>query len=162
MATTAKDLVMAARANLDLVTPEQASDEGASGGALIVDIRQNEEWQHGHIDGAVRAPRGLLEFLADPASPRHLEALDPARRVIMVAIRGRELRSRAKPSKRSATATSPSSRAGWRRGRRPGCRSWSASLPGSEPRSRHRRTAMTRPTHECEPKTTVGRNASDE
>ena len=84
MATTAKDLVMAARADLDLVSPQDASAEAASGGALFVDVRQTEEWQHGHIEGAVRAPRGLLEFVADPASPRHDEALDPARRVIMV------------------------------------------------------------------------------
>jgi rhodanese-related sulfurtransferase len=84
MATTAKDLVMAARADLDLVSPQDASAEAASGRSLFVDVRQNEEWQHGHIEGAVRAPRGLLEFLADPASPRHDEALDPARRVIVV------------------------------------------------------------------------------
>ena len=84
MATTAKDLVMAARADLDLVSPEDASSEAASGRSVFVDVRQTEEWQHGHIEGAIRAPRGLLEFLADPASPRHDEALDPARRVIMV------------------------------------------------------------------------------
>lgn len=84
MATTAKDLVLAARADLDLVSPEDASAEAASGRSLLVDVRQTEEWQHGHIEGAIRAPRGLLEFLADPASPRHDEALDPARRVIMV------------------------------------------------------------------------------
>ena len=28
-------------------------------------------------------PRGLLEAAADPASPRHLPALDPTRRVIV-------------------------------------------------------------------------------
>jgi rhodanese-related sulfurtransferase len=84
MATTAAELVMAARADLDLVSPGDASAEAASGRSLFVDVRQNEEWQHGHIEGAVRAPRGLLEFLADPASPRHDEALDPGRRVIVV------------------------------------------------------------------------------
>ncbi len=84
MATTAAELVMAARADLDLVSPTDASAEAASGRSLFVDVRQNEEWQHGHIEGAVRAPRGLLEFLADPASPRHLDMLDPARRVIVV------------------------------------------------------------------------------
>lgn len=84
MATTAQDLVLAARADLDLVTPEVAVGEVASGRAVFVDVRQTEEWQHGHIDGSVHAPRGLLEFLADPASPRHLDALDPTRRVIVV------------------------------------------------------------------------------
>lgn len=75
---------MAARADLDLVTPETASKEARSGQAVLVDVRQTEEWQHGHIEGAVRAPRGLLEFLADPASPRHSDALDATRRMIMV------------------------------------------------------------------------------
>ncbi|MGK2964814.1 MAG: rhodanese-like domain-containing protein [Tepidiformaceae bacterium] len=84
MAITAREMVMAARADLDLVAPEAASKESQSGQAVFVDVRQTEEWQHGHIAGAIRAPRGLLEFLADPSSPRHSEALDPTRRVIMV------------------------------------------------------------------------------
>ena len=32
---------------------------------------------------SVQVPRGLLEFVADPASPRHKPELDPARRVIV-------------------------------------------------------------------------------
>ena len=84
MATTAKELVLVARTDLDLVSPQDASAEAASGRSVFVDVRQNEEWQHGHIEGAIKAPRGLLEFLADPASPRHDQALDPTRRVIMV------------------------------------------------------------------------------
>jgi rhodanese-related sulfurtransferase len=84
MATTARDMVIAAREHLDLLSVQDCAEELASGTSLAVDVRQTEEWQHGHIDGAVRAPRGLLEFLADPASPRHDAALDPARRVIVV------------------------------------------------------------------------------
>jgi rhodanese-related sulfurtransferase len=55
---------------------------------LLVDVREPEEWQHGHIDGSVPAPRGLLEFFADPASPRHKQALDPSRRMIVVCASG--------------------------------------------------------------------------
>jgi rhodanese-related sulfurtransferase len=84
MATTAADLVAAARAHLESVAPERALAEARSGAALLVDVRQKEEWEHRHIEGAVRVPRGVLEFLADPSSPRHLEGLDPARRVIVV------------------------------------------------------------------------------
>lgn len=84
MATTAREMVMAARADLDLIAPEAASKEAQSGQAVFVDVRQTEEWQHGHIAGAIRAPRGLLEFLADPSSPRHADGLDPTRRMIMV------------------------------------------------------------------------------
>jgi len=40
------------------------------------------EWEQ-HIAGAVQVPRGVLEFVADPTSPRHKAELDPARRVIV-------------------------------------------------------------------------------
>ena len=33
--------------------------------------------------GAVQVPRGILEWVADPSSPRHNPELDPARRVIV-------------------------------------------------------------------------------
>jgi predicted sulfurtransferase len=36
-----------------------------------------------HIEGAVQVPRELLEFVADPASPKHKPELDPTRRVIV-------------------------------------------------------------------------------
>ena len=65
-----------------------AADELASGAAVAVDVREPEEWQHGHIDGSVPAPRGLLEFFADPTSPRHKDALDPAKRTIVVCASG--------------------------------------------------------------------------
>lgn len=84
MATTAAEPVKAARANLDLVSPEEASEEAAPDGSLVIDVRQTEELQHGHIDGAVRGPRGLLEFVADPAGPRYDDALDPASRLLVV------------------------------------------------------------------------------
>jgi rhodanese-related sulfurtransferase len=40
------------------------------------------EWEQ-HIKGAVQVPRGLLEFVADPQSPRHKPELNPDRRVIV-------------------------------------------------------------------------------
>ena len=36
---------------------------------LILDVREPYEWDKGHIPGAVLAPRGLLEWYADPTSP---------------------------------------------------------------------------------------------
>ena len=58
------------------------------GGAVLLDVREAEEWQHGHIPDSVPAPRGLVEFFADPTSPRHKESLDPAGRVIVVCASG--------------------------------------------------------------------------
>ena len=88
MTTTAIQLVSEARAAVEQVSPKDTATEKASGAAVLVDVREPEEWQHGHIDGSVPAPRGLLEFFADPTSPRHKSDLDPDRRVVVVCASG--------------------------------------------------------------------------
>ncbi len=82
MAKTAVDLVIEARIGLENISPQDAQAELAAGKAVLLDIREPAEWSE-HIEGAVQVPRGLLEFAADPASPRHKAELDPARRVIV-------------------------------------------------------------------------------
>lgn len=53
-------------------------------GALVVDIREaNEREQTGAIPGAIHAPRGLLEFWADPASPLHKDGFELDRRIVL-------------------------------------------------------------------------------
>ena len=79
---TAAELVQAARAEVGNITPKDAYDELRSGEAVALDVREPVEWEH-HIEGAVQVPRGLLEFAADPTSPRHIAELDPSRRVIV-------------------------------------------------------------------------------
>ncbi|HTX70647.1 MAG TPA: rhodanese-like domain-containing protein [Thermoleophilia bacterium] len=82
MSKSVAELVAEAMAQIESLTPKQASDEAAAGGAVFLDVREPVEWEH-HIDGAVQVPRGILEFVADPASPKHAPALDPAGRVIV-------------------------------------------------------------------------------
>ena len=77
MTMTAMQMITDAKAQVGSVAPQAAADELAAGTAVAVDVRESEEWQHGHIDASVPAPRGLLEFFADPTSPRHKDALDP-------------------------------------------------------------------------------------
>jgi rhodanese-related sulfurtransferase len=36
---------------------------------LVLDVREPAEWEKGHIPGAVLAPRGMLEWYADPTTP---------------------------------------------------------------------------------------------
>lgn len=79
---TVAQLVAAAKAAIDNLTPDQVEAELAHG-ALLVDVREGTECALGMIPGAVHIPRGMLEFRADPASPAHHAALDPARRVIL-------------------------------------------------------------------------------
>ena len=79
---TAAELVQEAHAQIENVTPQQAYDEISTGQAVALDIREPVEWEH-HVQGAVQVPRGLLEFAADPTSPRHKAELDPGKRVIV-------------------------------------------------------------------------------
>jgi len=85
---TAMEMIGEARSLVGTVSPADASTELTAGSAVAVDVREPDEWQHGHIDGSVPAPRGLLEFFADPTSPRHKDPLDPTRRAIVVCASG--------------------------------------------------------------------------
>jgi rhodanese-related sulfurtransferase len=75
-------MVAEANAQIDSIAPNDAYGELASGKATLLDVREPVEWEQ-HIAGAVQVPRGLLEFAADPTSPRHKPELDPAGRVIV-------------------------------------------------------------------------------
>src|SRR5262245_27619727 len=88
-ATTAAQMVATAKQTLDNLTPEQVAAEIATGNAVLVDLREPaERAENGSIDGGVHAPRGMLEFYADPTSPYHREEFDPARRTILYCASG--------------------------------------------------------------------------
>ncbi len=81
---TVASMVAEAKARIENLPPQQVANELAGGDVLLVDVREAEERvQNGVIKGAVHAPRGMLEFYADPASPYHRAELDPSRRVIL-------------------------------------------------------------------------------
>ena len=79
---TAAEMVGHAMAQIESVSPQDAFDEMTTDHVVFLDVREPVEWEH-HIAGALQVPRGLLEFAADPASPRHKPELDPTRRVIV-------------------------------------------------------------------------------
>jgi rhodanese-related sulfurtransferase len=86
---TAARLVAEARQRVENLTPEQVAAELEAGSLVLVDLREPEERaQSGAIPGALHAPRGMLEFYADPASPYHRAELDPARRTILYCASG--------------------------------------------------------------------------
>lgn len=67
-----KDMMAAAREEIDNVSPAEAQRRIDEEGAILVDIRDVRELQgQGVIPGAMHAPRGMLEFWVDPASPYH-------------------------------------------------------------------------------------------
>ncbi len=77
------EMVAEARGQIDNLDNEQLAAE-IEGGALVVDIREQvEREQSGAIPGAVHVPRGLLEFIVDPASPMHRDGFDLDRRIVL-------------------------------------------------------------------------------
>ena len=72
MATSLKQLMEAANAAVQKITPEKAREMIGKGNTLVVDVRDAPEVEKsGKIAGAVHVSRGMLEFRADPDSPYH-------------------------------------------------------------------------------------------
>jgi rhodanese-related sulfurtransferase len=86
---TAQGLVTEAKQRVTNLTPAQVAEAIASGDVLLVDLREPaERAQSGTLPNAVHAPRGMLEFYADPASPYHRPEFDPTRRTILYCASG--------------------------------------------------------------------------
>ena len=84
MAKTAAELVAEAKQRIENLSVDQTATEIERSGALLIDLREpGERAQHGAIPGAVHAPRGMLEFWADPTSAYHRAEFDPGRRVVL-------------------------------------------------------------------------------
>lgn len=65
-------LVEQAKTGITTLSIDETRRAVAEGRARLVDIRDIRELdQSGRIDGALHAPRGMLEFWIDPASPYH-------------------------------------------------------------------------------------------
>jgi len=81
---TAAAMVAEAKSRIENLSPAMVASEMQGGAALIVDIREaDERVQNGVIKGAVHAPRGMIEFYADPTSPYHRPEFQLDRRIIL-------------------------------------------------------------------------------
>lgn len=70
--TPVKTLVNEAKEQIETLSQEAAQELADQGEALMVDIRDIRELKRdGKVPGAMHAPRGMLEFWVDPASPYH-------------------------------------------------------------------------------------------
>ena len=86
---SATQMVAEAKGRVQNLSPEQVAAEIDGGDVTLVDIREDDErFQSGAIPGAVRAPRGMLEFWADPTSAYHREEFVPDRRTILYCASG--------------------------------------------------------------------------
>ena len=67
MAKALKDFVTEARTRINEVDPDTAEElREERADVMVLDVREPEEFEMGHIPGAVNVPRGILESAADP------------------------------------------------------------------------------------------------
>jgi len=72
-----RELLQQTRAEISEVDATQARDRIESGEPVVVDVREQDEWDEGHIPGAVHVPRGHLESRIERLAP------DPVRPVLL-------------------------------------------------------------------------------
>jgi molybdopterin/thiamine biosynthesis adenylyltransferase/rhodanese-related sulfurtransferase len=74
---TYRELLQQTRSEISEIDANQARDRIESGEPVVVDVREQDEWDEGHIPGAVHVPRGHLESRIERLAP------DPARPVVI-------------------------------------------------------------------------------
>ena len=55
-------LVAEAKKHITEISPEDSAAKLNSGDAVVVDVRDKDEWDEGHIPGATHMSRGTLEL----------------------------------------------------------------------------------------------------
>src|ERR1700722_8182240 len=85
----AKQLLAEANAEIKTVTAQEALALVDDPDVVFVDVRETVERQKtGGVKGSVHAPRGLLEFFADPETQMHLAALSSGKRLVLYCAAG--------------------------------------------------------------------------
>jgi len=80
---SALDMVKEAKKTIENLPPQKAAEEINKGNVVLVDIREAEELKQGKIAGAINAPRGMLEFYADPTLPYYKPEFKKDSRIIL-------------------------------------------------------------------------------
>lgn len=83
-----QEMIMAAKAGVENLSPAEVAAEVDEGDVLLVDVREPAETVDGFIPTAVFAPRGMLEFYADATSPHHMAWFQPDQRIIVYSATG--------------------------------------------------------------------------
>jgi len=60
--TRFEKLVADAKKNITEISPGDAAAKSKSGNAVIIDVRDKDEWDEGHIPGAINMSRGTIEL----------------------------------------------------------------------------------------------------
>ena len=89
MRTSIMDLVAAARKAVPAITPDELKTIMGRDDVLIVDVRDHPEVvATGTVQGALHVPRGMLEFLADEATPYHDAAFSRDKTIVLYCASG--------------------------------------------------------------------------
>lgn len=84
-----KQMLAEANARITSVSVPEALSLVSDPGVVFIDVRETIEVQKaGVIEGAVHAPRGFLEFVADPESPMHNPALASGKKLVVYCASG--------------------------------------------------------------------------
>lgn len=84
MSKSAVELVKEAKEKIENLTAQKVAEELSKENVTLIDIRESEELiQNGKIPNSIHAPRGMLEFYADPSLPYFKPAFDKSKRIIL-------------------------------------------------------------------------------
>jgi molybdopterin/thiamine biosynthesis adenylyltransferase/rhodanese-related sulfurtransferase len=64
-----RELLQQVKAEISELDPSRGRELIEAGDVLVVDVREQDEWDEGHIPGAVHIPRGNLESRIERAAP---------------------------------------------------------------------------------------------
>ena len=62
-------LVAEAKKNIQEISPQEAAAAITGGNTLLIDVRDPDEWQEGHIPGAKNFSRGTVELEIEEVAP---------------------------------------------------------------------------------------------
>jgi len=83
-----KQLIAEANAIIETVSAAEARALHQDDDVVFVDVRESHERAQGHIPDSVHAPRGFIEFIADPEGPMHVAALASGKRLVLYCASG--------------------------------------------------------------------------
>jgi rhodanese-related sulfurtransferase len=62
-------LVAAAKENIKGISAADARKQAEAGDAILIDVREEEDWREGHAEGAKHLSKGIIEMEIEDAVP---------------------------------------------------------------------------------------------
>ena len=78
-----RQLLMEANDAVETMGAQEALELLGQEDVVFVDVRESHERAQGFVPGSIHAPRGFLEFVADPEGPMHNPAFTSGKRLIL-------------------------------------------------------------------------------